>query len=285
MFLIVTLIDFLTQSLMELPIFTIVVVALILAKEYFFLVALALTSIVLTVTIWLIPLCDRMKDDVVTLPPEKAELERMIREMCNKCGYEYKHVELIESGSGELTSNAQVINNRVQMSSNLLEHHDGHDDEIVAILAHELGHWEMNHVNKMLVFNSFYMMVYGLLLIPVLHNMPGFLMAFQFYHENYFMLAFLYTFLYIYSADIFMRFFINWLERKHEYEADAFSVQRGYKKAQYRALVRNFAQNKDIFFLSKINLIVNKSHPALLQRLAALEKDQKTTPIVRDRAI
>jgi len=35
--------------------------------------------------------------------------------------------------------------------------------------------------------------------------------------------------------------------------------------------VRNFAQNKEIIFMSRLNLVLNSSHPALIDRLEAIE--------------
>jgi len=41
--------------------------------------------------------------------------------------------------------------------------------------------------------------------------------------------------------------------------------------------VRNFAQNKEIIFMSRLNLVLNSSHPALIDRLEAIEA------LIRDR--
>ena len=112
-----------------------------------------------------------------------------------------------------------------------MEHHAGHQDEILAILAHELGHWKLKHVPKILVFNSFYMMIFGLLLIPILKNWEGFLGAFNFYHENYFVTMVLYAHLYINTVDVVLRLLIKWIERRNELQADAYSVRIGFGEA------------------------------------------------------
>ena len=93
---------------------------------------------------------------------------------------------------------------------------------------------------RILIFNSFYMMLFGMFMIPTIDN-PSFLAAFGFYHQNYFMTMCLYGTLWLNTAEILLRFVVHWIERRHEYRADAYSVRIGYGKAQYNALVRNFA--------------------------------------------
>ena len=116
------------------------------------------------------------------------------------------------------------------------------------------------------------MMIFGLLLIPVVDNNKEFLATFGIYHENYFLTLVLYAHLWIYTFDIPLRLLVKWIERRHEFSADAYSVKIGYGEAQYRALTRNFGKNKDIIFVSRLNMIVNYSHSALLDRLAAIDK-------------
>ncbi len=45
------------------------------------------------------------------------------------------------SASGDLHSNDSVIGSNINISYRLLIHHEGTDQELLAILAHELGHW------------------------------------------------------------------------------------------------------------------------------------------------
>ena len=104
---------------------------------------------------------------------------------------------------------------------------------------------------KNAVINTIYVVLFALLMIPLMHHEP-FLAAFGFYHENYFILLFIYVHLYYYTVDIPLRILLNLISRKFEIEADTYSVNVGYGKAQIRALVRNFAQNMDIVFASSL---------------------------------
>ena len=88
--------------------------------------------------------------------------------------------------------------------------------------------------------NTIYVILLALLMIPLMEN-DAFLAAFGFYHENYFILLFLYVHLYYYTLDITMRIFINWSSRVFEFQADEYAVRVGLGMSSYNALVRNFA--------------------------------------------
>jgi len=49
-------------------------------------------------------------------------------------------------------------------------------------------------------------------------------------------------------------------------------VEQGFGVSQYKALVRNFSQNKDIIFVSEVNNFIKGGHPTLLARLAFIDK-------------
>ena len=101
----------------------------------------------------------------------------------------------MESLSGDLHSNAVMSQSSVRLSEELLEHHKGHNEEILAIVAHELGHWKKNHINKIVVINTVYMGVFGALMIPCIDNRQ-FLAAFNIHMESYFMTLVLFALLY-----------------------------------------------------------------------------------------
>lgn len=96
------------------------------------------------------------------------------------------------------------------MSGELLQHHKDHNEEILAIVAHELGHWKKSHISKMVIFNTFYMFVFGLIMLPIIDN-KQFLSAFNIHMESYFMALVLYALLYIRSADFVIRLLVHWI--------------------------------------------------------------------------
>ena len=132
-----------------------------------------------------------------------------------------------------------------------MEHHANYPDEILAIVAHELGHWHHDHTLWMAVFNLGYMFIFACVMTPLIGN-EQFLLAFGIKMQSYFMTFFLYALLYYFTLDVIIRLFIKWKERRNEYQADAYSVELGYGDALYTSLIRHQAHNKGIVFRSTI---------------------------------
>lgn len=122
-----------------------------------------------------------------------------------------------------------------------------------------------------MVFDSFYMLLFGVIMILVIDN-KAFLAAFNFNHENDFMTLVLFTYLYLYSVDIPLRVIIHWQSRKRELEADRYSVKLNYGNAAYSALVRNYAKNKDILFTSKFKNTLLSTHPMMTERIEYIDR-------------
>ena len=119
---------------------------------------------------------------------------------------------LMENRGGDLHSNAVTTQKSIRLGDTLLEHHKGHNEEIIGIVAHELGHWKKNHLLKIAILNMFYMLIFGLIMIPVIDR-DQFLASFNIYMESYFMTMVLYILFYLRSFDIPIRLFINWRSR------------------------------------------------------------------------
>ena len=93
-----------------------------------------------------------------------------IKNLCDKTGYRGEKIGLMVAKSGDLHANAKTNNNSIKLTEKLLQNHKDHPDEILAIVAHELGHWKLKHTWRMALFNMFYMLVFGLLMTPIIEN-------------------------------------------------------------------------------------------------------------------
>ena len=76
----------------------------------------------------------------------------------------------MKAKSGDMHANAMTNNNSVKLTEKLMENHKDHPDEILAIVAHELGHWKLKHTWRMAIFNLFYMLVFGSFMTPIIGN-------------------------------------------------------------------------------------------------------------------
>ncbi len=146
------------------------------------------------------------------------------------------------------------------------------DDEIIAVLAHELGHFKQRHLLKMLVIS---IMQTGLMF---------FLLSFILGNESLFA-AFAMEDVSIYGALVFFAFLyaplntilaiaVNALSRRHEYAADRFAAQTTRQPGSLiNALKKLSRENLSNLTPHPLAVFLSYSHPPVRQRIAALERE------------
>ncbi|CAH1799363.1 unnamed protein product [Owenia fusiformis] len=147
------------------------------------------------------------------------------------------------------------------------------NEEVLAVLGHELGHWKLNHNLKNLLIgqvNTFLCFaIFGLLMKEQkLYSAFGF-------DSSPTMIGLIIIFQFIFSPyNEVLSFCMTWLSRRFEFQADAFA--KGLKRAE--------ALRSSLIKLNKDNLgfpvadwlfsAWNYSHPPLIERLKALDKTE-----------
>ncbi|CAG2161795.1 unnamed protein product [Oppiella nova] len=146
------------------------------------------------------------------------------------------------------------------------------NDEILAVLAHELGHWKLNHILKNLVIaqtNLFLcFMVFALLYQnQVLYD------AFGFHKTRPVFIGIFIIFQYIFSPyNEILSFLMTCLGRRFEFAADAFAKHLNRTADLRSALIK---LNKDNLGFPLYDWLYSSwyhSHPPLLERIRALGK-------------
>ncbi len=96
--------------------------------------------------IWIAPLFNRFE------PLRDAELRRAVLETAARAGIAVKGVYQVDAGRRSRHTNAYFTGfgkaKRIVLYDTLLASHER--NEIVAVLAHEIGHWKLRHVSKRL---------------------------------------------------------------------------------------------------------------------------------------
>jgi len=102
-------------------------------------------------------------------------------------------------------------------------------DELVSVLAHEMGHYKKKHILKSIVISIF---TTGLMfyILSIFINNRELFAAFQMQHTSIYASLFFFGFLYA-PIDMILSVFGNMLSRRHEYEADGYAVAT-YRKPQ-----------------------------------------------------
>ncbi len=143
--------------------------------------------------------------------------------------------------------------------------------EIVAVLAHEMGHYKHKHLYKMLLASILQTGVMFLLLSLFLGNrqlFDAFGMQYISIYASLLFFGFLYSPLSTLLAVLF-----NFFSRKHEYEADAWAVQTtGTAQNLINGLKKLSRHNLSNLTPHPLNVVVNYSHPPVLQRIRAINK-------------
>jgi STE24 endopeptidase len=147
------------------------------------------------------------------------------------------------------------------------------NEEVLAVLAHELGHWKLNHNLKNLVIgqvNTFLCF----LMFALLMNQHAVYVAFGFESQPT-LIGLLIIFQFIFSPyNELLSFCMTVLSRRFEFAADAFALQLGHAPALRSALIKLNRDNLGFPLSDWLYSTWHYSHPPLLERLAALDKTE-----------
>lgn len=148
------------------------------------------------------------------------------------------------------------------------------EEEILAVLAHELGHWKLNHILKNMFISEINMLII-FFLFAMLHRDPEIYMAFGFFDQMPIFIGLLIIFEYIFSPyNEICSFFMTCLSRRFEFQADAFGKQLGRAEHLKKALIKLNKTNLSFPINDWLYSACNHSHPPLLERINALGKTE-----------
>ena len=230
----------------------------------------AIAVFVITLVIsFLYPILSRIGNTFI--PLEEGELKTRLMELLTKHGYTVKAIEVMDASRRTTKLNAYFTGfgklKTIVLYDNLVNTMT--TEEICAVFAHELGHGLHKDVLKSQILNFgnlliMSLIVWGAVKMPELHT------AFGFEGVNF---GFAYILLTAGLGIIqpFTALFINANSRRAEYRADAQAVKEGYKDAMITALKKLAKENFAHLSPSKINVLLEYSHPPLGDRISAIE--------------
>ena len=143
--------------------------------------------------------------------------------------------------------------------------------EIVAVLAHEIGHWRLKHIPVMVGLSALQTGLLFFLLSRFLDN-PGLFAAFGMEHLSVYGSVVFFGFLYTPIATL-LAVGVNGLSRRHEYQADRFAVLTGTgAESLISGLKKLSVSNLANLTPHPVNVRLSHSHPPVLERIAALRQ-------------
>lgn len=203
-------------------------------------------------------------------PLEEGELRTAIEEYASKVNFKLQNVFVIDGSKRSGKSNAYFTGlgpkKKIVLYDTLIEQHT--TEELVAVLAHEIGHYKKKHIPVSMVVSILQtgLVLYILSLFvgnPVLSQALG--GTEPSFHLGLVAFGMLYS-----PISTVTGILMNMLSRKNEYEADNYAATTYKGKALKNALKKLSANNLSNLRPHPLYVFINYSHPPLLSRLKAI---------------
>lgn len=218
---------------------------------------------------WIMPLFNKFT------PLGAGELKDAILSYASSVGYPLDKVFVMDASRRSSKSNAFLTgfgrNRRIVLFDTLVQGHTV--PEVVAVLAHEIGHHKKRHIQQGLLVSIAHA---GLVLLLLSLVLPSPMLYQAFYLDKPSIYAGLLFFGLLYAPlELMLSMGMLALSRRNEYEADRFAARTTRRpQDMVSALKKLFANNLANLSPHPFYVFLNYSHPPLLQRVQAIESVQ-----------
>ncbi|XP_048239837.1 CAAX prenyl protease 1 homolog [Haliotis rufescens] len=205
----------------------------------------------------------------------KSEEERKKEE--EKKEEERKKAEEAAAGDAETKEESDEENEKKEEETEKKEKRKQgcNDEEVLAVLSHELGHWKLSHNLKNLIISQVNMFL-CFMVFAMLINRKDLFLAFGFNTQPKLIGLFI-IFQFIFSPyNEVLSFCMTMLSRTFEFQADAFAKTLHRATALKSALIKLNKDNLGFPVSDWLFSTWHYSHPPLLERLKALEAKSKS---------
>lgn len=209
-------------------------------------------------------------------PLDDAKLKSRLTALLERCGFSSNGVFVMDGSRRSAHGNAYFTgfgsNKRIVFFDTLIDSLNG--AEIEAVMAHELGHFRLNHIKLRLALSAALGLI-GFAILGWLTTETWFYQGLGVAHQsNHAALI-----LFVLIAPIFM-FAITplfaKLSRRHEFAADNYAKKQADAKALASGLVKLFRENATTLTPDPLHSAFYDSHPPATARIAALEQPGAT---------
>jgi STE24 endopeptidase len=209
-------------------------------------------------------------------PLEEGELRTAVYELAGRLKFPLTQLFVVDGSIRSAHSNAYFYgffkNKRIVLYDTLLRQLP-EPRQVLAVLAHELGHWALNHNVWNMITIQLHMLAFFFIFGQFV-NSPDLYTAFGFYDARPTLIGLvLFSFLYGPVEHLFS-FLMHVLSRRFEYQADAFALDLGYSLAE--PLTKIHVENLGNMCPDPWYSAYHYSHPTLVERLQAIERLQRT---------
>jgi STE24 endopeptidase len=203
-------------------------------------------------------------------PLKDDSVRERIQALLKRTGFRSRGIFVMDGSRRSAHGNAYFTGfgktKRIVFFDTLLQHLG--EKEIVAVLAHELGHFKRRHVMKRMVL-TFSMSLIGLAILGWLVTQPWFYAGLGMTVPSTY--AALMLFMLIGPVfTFFLQPVIAWGSRRHEYEADSFAAEQTDASELVSALVKLYKENASTLTPDPLHSAFYDSHPPAALRIAHL---------------
>lgn len=214
---------------------------------------------------WIMPLFNKFT------PLESGELKDAILGYAEKVKFSLKGLFVMDGSRRSSKSNAFFTgfgkNKRIALFDTLIEKHTV--GELVAVLAHEIGHYKKKHILKGMIISIAHSGVLFYLLSLFIYNrglFDAFYMEQMSIYTGLIFFGLLYT-----PVEMVLSVFMSMFSRKNEYEADRYASETTNKPDDMiNALKKLSVDNLSNLTPHPLYVFLNYSHPPVLKRIDAI---------------
>jgi STE24 endopeptidase len=214
---------------------------------------------------WIMPLFNKFT------PLEEGELKSAILAYANAIHFPLQNVYQMDGSRRSSKSNAFFTgfgkHRRIVLFDTLIQQHTA--NELVAVLAHEMGHYKKKHIRQALILG---ILQTGLMLFLLSHFIayPGLFDAFYMPQQSVYAGMLFFAMLYT-PIDFFVGILMQILSRKNETAADQFAAETTKDPgSMVTALKKLSVDNLSNLTPHPFYVFLNYSHPPVLQRIQSL---------------
>ncbi|MBS4001611.1 MAG: M48 family metallopeptidase [Desulfobulbaceae bacterium] len=214
---------------------------------------------------WIMPLFNKF------VPLEAGSLRDKIITMAEKANFPLTNIFVIDGSKRSTKSNAFFTgfgkNKRIALYDTLIQNHS--EEELVAVLAHEIGHYKLKHITQGMVIGFVHTFVLFFLLGQIMQSE---MLYSAFYMTNMPIYAGLIFFGILFSPiESILSVMMNSRSRRNEFAADSFA-KKLVGKGDYliKALKKLSTDNLSNPVPHPLYVMLNYSHPPVVERIRKL---------------